>query len=75
MLGVTVGEAVEQGLAAWDDSARPGVPEEHAYLDFRHLPSKGEQQRRAVLLLSAALARGWAHREPGQGDPAPTKGS
>lgn len=61
VLGVTVAKVTEQNLIAWDDSASASpVQDEHAYIDFRDL-SKGDQQRRAVLLLAAAWARGWAY--------------
>ncbi len=61
-LAVTVGEVTAEKLSAWDDSELPGVPEEHGYIDFRDLATKGEQQRRATKLLDRALARGWVYR-------------
>ena len=75
VLGVTVSEVTEQTLSAWDDSAQPGVPQEHGYIDFRELPSKGKQERCAARLLHAALIRGWAEEDhPTADSGSPTAG-
>jgi hypothetical protein len=54
---VSVGEVLEVGARAVDDSALPDRPEAHAYVDYRHL-SRRQTEAAAKRLRAAATQHG-----------------
>jgi hypothetical protein len=62
-----VGEVVEVGARAVDDSALPERPEAHAYVDYRHL-SRKQTEAAAKRLRAAAAVRGRAYPKADEPD-------
>lgn len=58
--GISVGEVLETGARAVDDSALPERPEAHAYVDYRYL-SRKQTEAAAKRLRAVAMVRGRAY--------------
>ena len=56
--GVSVGEAVDHGLAVLDDGGLDGSPIDHASIDFNGVPTRAGRQQAARKICTAANERG-----------------
>ncbi|WP_322759162.1 hypothetical protein [Frankia sp. Cr2] len=64
VLSVTVGQAQDVKVTAWDDPVDEDIPEDHAHLDCTGL-SRREQKAVADVLIAHARDHGWDYRIPG----------
>ena len=62
--GISVGEADDAGLRCFDDSALPGRPADHAFVEFGDDLTAPEVKRLARKLAAHAQARGPLYSEP-----------